>query len=416
MKCLKTLLSAIIIVSCHLEYGDGRRILSIKDFITDTNHANVDYSQVFQKAWKGLCEGEGEGTGGSSLVINESEKYTIKPQLFEGPCVSSYIHIQIDGKIEAPKTPKQWGNKRIESWLMFKNVESLFINGSGVLHPHGETWWRSVGHSKRPRTLSFMQCTDIIYNGLTQYNSPRNHISVDACTNATLSNLTLLAPKKSPNTDGIDICLSHNIRILDSSIQTGDDCIAITGGRGGSSDINITRVACGPGHGISIGSLGKGGIDDTVENVIVRSCSFWGTQNGARIKTWHGGKGETSSFHFDFVVFGTNSVCAFALNLAVFLLVGKTSALTMNVAGVVKDWLLIAFSWSVIKDTVTPLNLFGYGVAFLGVAYYNHCKLQALKAKEAQKKVQQGDEEAVGKLLEVRGESEGAGKRDEAED
>ncbi|KAJ0251885.1 sugar phosphate/phosphate translocator [Hirschfeldia incana] len=124
---------------------------------------------------------------------------------------------------------------------------------------------------------------------------------------------------------------------------------------------------------------------------------------------------ETSSFHFDFVVFGTNSVCAFALNLAVFLLVGKTSALTMNVAGVVKDWLLIAFSWSVIKDTVTPLNLFGYGLAFLGVAYYNHCKLQALKAKEAQKKVQ-NDEEAAGKLLEVRGESEGAGKRDEAED
>lgn len=30
----------------------------------------------------------------------------------------------------------------------------------------------------------------------------------------------------------------------------GDDCVAIIGGRGGSSDINITRVACGPGHGI----------------------------------------------------------------------------------------------------------------------------------------------------------------------
>ena len=58
---------------------------------------------------------------------------------------------KIDGKIEAPKRPKQWGNKRTESWLMFKNVESLFINGSGVLDPHGENWWRSVRHSKRPR-------------------------------------------------------------------------------------------------------------------------------------------------------------------------------------------------------------------------------------------------------------------------
>ncbi|KAL0733992.1 hypothetical protein Bca4012_010202 [Brassica carinata] len=123
---------------------------------------------------------------------------------------------------------------------------------------------------------------------------------------------------------------------------------------------------------------------------------------------------ETSSFHFDFVIFGTNSVCAFALNLAVFLLVGKTSALTMNVAGVVKDWLLIAFSWSVIKDTVTPLNLFGYGLVFLGVGYYNHCKLQALKAKDAQNKVQASDEEA-GKLLEQR-ESEVAGKRNESQD
>ncbi|KAH7857495.1 hypothetical protein Vadar_013362 [Vaccinium darrowii] len=74
---------------------------------------------------------------------------------------------------------------------------------------------------------------------------------------------------------------------------------------------------------------------------------------------------EKSSFHFDFAIFGTNSLCAFALNLAVFLLVRKTSALTMN------------------------------------VAYYNHTKLQAMKAKEAQKKSQQADEESR-KLLEER--------------
>ncbi|XP_023739324.1 probable sugar phosphate/phosphate translocator At5g25400 [Lactuca sativa] len=108
---------------------------------------------------------------------------------------------------------------------------------------------------------------------------------------------------------------------------------------------------------------------------------------------------DTSSFQFDYLIFGTNSLCAFALNLAVFLLVGKTSALTMNVAGVVKDWLLIVFSWSVIKDTVTPINLLGYGIAFLGVAYYNHAKLQALKAKEVEKKATQVDDES-GKLLE----------------
>eukprot|EP00270_Netrium_digitus_P007196 TRINITY_DN2096_c0_g1_i3.p1 TRINITY_DN2096_c0_g1~~TRINITY_DN2096_c0_g1_i3.p1 ORF type:complete len:412 (-),score=89.78 TRINITY_DN2096_c0_g1_i3:267-1319(-) len=90
----------------------------------------------------------------------------------------------------------------------------------------------------------------------------------------------------------------------------------------------------------------------------------------------------------DFLMFGTNCVCAFALNLAVYLLIGKTSALTMNVAGVVKDWLLIAFSWSVIADKITFINLFGYGIAFLGVCWYNHTKLQDMKAKEAAKKAE----------------------------
>ena len=49
-----------------------------------------------------------------------------------------------------------------------------------------------------------------------------------------------------------------------------------------------------------------------------------------------------------------NALCAFALNLAVFLLIGKTSALTMNIAGVIKDWLLIWFSFSVFQVCLPP--------------------------------------------------------------
>ncbi|KAL4330073.1 hypothetical protein AHAS_Ahas13G0363600 [Arachis hypogaea] len=45
---------------------------------------------------------------------------------------------------------------------------------------------------------------------------------------------------------------------------------------------------------------------------------------------------DDSSFHLEFVIFGTDSFCAFAFNLVVFLLSGKTLALTMNIAEVVK--------------------------------------------------------------------------------
>ncbi|KAG6470327.1 hypothetical protein ZIOFF_071392 [Zingiber officinale] len=80
--------------------------------------------------------------------------------------------------------------------------------------------------------------------------------------------------------------------------------------------------------------------------------------------------GQTD-FHPDLLIFGTNSFYTFTLNLTIFLLVMKTTALTMNVASVIKDGLLIAFSRSIIRDTITPINLFLYDITFLGVSYYN---------------------------------------------
>ena len=62
-----------------------------------------------------------------------------------------------------------------------------------------------------------------------------------------------------------------------------------------------------------------------------------------------------------------SAVAALALNASVFALVGRTSALTMNVAGVVKDWLLIAASVGLHGAVVTRLQCWGYGAAIAGV-------------------------------------------------
>ena len=83
-----------------------------------------------------------------------------------------------------------------------------------------------------------------------------------------------------------------------------------------------------------------------------------------------------------------NALTAFALNLAVFLLIGKTSALTMNIAGVIKDWMLIFASQHMFGNTVTFLNYLGYVIAFLAVGMYNYNKLKAAKRKEAAAKAE----------------------------
>ncbi len=55
----------------------------------------------------------------------------------------------------------------------------------------------------------------------------------------------------------------------------------------------------------------------------------------------------------------------------------------MNVAGVVKDWLLIGLSVALFHSAVSGLNLFGYLIAFLGVCWYNYRKLQNMKRRQA---------------------------------
>jgi polygalacturonase len=66
-------------------------------------------------------------------------------------------------------------------------------------------------------------------------------------------------------------------------IHAGDDCVSI---QTGCSNVYIHNVNCGPGHGISIGGLGKDNTKAGVSNITVRDVVLHGTMTGVRIKTW----------------------------------------------------------------------------------------------------------------------------------
>lgn len=74
------------------------------------------------------------------------------------------------------------------------------------------------------------------------------------------------------------------------------------------------------------------------------------------------------------LVLVSNASVAFLLNLATVTLIKHTSALTLNVSGVVKDFLLILFSALVNKAIVTPIQYVGYSVAAVGVLGYTELK------------------------------------------
>lgn len=100
-----------------------------------------------------------------------------------------------------------------------------------------------------------------------------------------------------------------------------------------------------------------------------------------------------ATWNFPLPVLILNSLCTFALNLSVFLVISHTSALTIRVAGVVKDWVVVLLSALLFADTkLTAINLLGYGVAIAGVVAYNNHKLKKEASREGSSKEQQSDE------------------------
>ncbi|KAJ4845839.1 hypothetical protein Tsubulata_039289 [Turnera subulata] len=98
------------------------------------------------------------------------------------------------------------------------------------------------------------------------------------------------------------------------------------------------------------------------------------------------------TWNFQPLVLTLNSLCTFALNLSVFLVISHTSALTIRVAGVVKDWVVVLLSALLFADTkLTIINLFGYCIAIAGVAAYNNHKLQKETSRDSSKEPQDAE-------------------------
>ncbi|XP_070026676.1 probable polygalacturonase At3g15720 [Nicotiana sylvestris] len=257
---------------------------------------------AFLKAWEAVCQSESSRV---ILVIPERKKFLLTPSTFEGPCKPSFIHIQVSGNIIAPNSKSGWDGRATNAWLIFENIDHLTVNGNGVFDGQGHVWWSNPcldnnnpsqeTQCKGPTALVFRRCDRLRVWGVTLIRSARSHIILTACNEVSIANIRIMSPGDSPNTDGIDVSGSTNVRIHNSLIATGDDCIAIGGG---SSNVNISGITCGPGHGISIGSLGEGGFE-IVEDVRVRNCTIKDTLTGVRIKTWQGGEGYARRITFE---------------------------------------------------------------------------------------------------------------------
>ncbi|TQE08373.1 hypothetical protein C1H46_006001 [Malus baccata] len=258
-----------------------------------------DITQALAKAWTDAC-----ASLTTSKVFVPMGTYMLTEASFKGPCKAP-IEIQVQGKLQAPAD----GGKltKPDTWVGFEHINMLTISGGGTFDGQGALAWKQndCNINKDCKSIAinmrFNFVTNSIIQDITSLDSKNFHINILGCNNVTFHRVNVTAPGESINTDGIHIGRSTGINIIDAHIRTGDDCVSIGDG---NKEINVTRVTCGPGHGISIGSLGRYPNEEPVVGIRVKNCTLTNTSNGVRIKTWPASPsdGIASDMHFDDII------------------------------------------------------------------------------------------------------------------
>ncbi|EEF44767.1 Polygalacturonase precursor, putative [Ricinus communis] len=274
----------------------SKRVFFVSDFGAIGDGAAND-TQAFKEAWEMACSFPSR----TRIVIPAGYTLLVHPVDLGGPCKSKLTLI-ISGTIVAPKDPAFWKGSNPRKWLYFHGVNHLTIDGGGTINGMGHRWWAQsckinpnnpCRHA--PTAMTFHKCKDLKIMNLRVVYGQQMHLSFTNCIRVTAFHLVVTSPAFSPNTDGIHISASRHVEIRDSIVRTGDDCISIVGN---SSRIKIRKIACGPGHGISIGSLGKYDSSSKVHDILIDGAFLSNTDNGLRIKTWQGGSGNATEIKF----------------------------------------------------------------------------------------------------------------------
>ncbi|GAB6119156.1 glycoside hydrolase family 28 protein [Dysgonomonas termitidis] len=245
-----------------------------------------------------------------------------------------------------------------------RNVENITIKGRGIIDGQGHTWWAesrriideinnngktlstnsfqqkwldankgikvSPYYEKslerkffRPPFIQFLECKNILIEGITIQNSPFWTINPEGCDNIVITGVTVYNPWANPkghNTDGINPSSCRNVRISDCFISVGDDCITIKSGRDEDGRIygrpceNITVTNCVmlTGHGgVVIGSEMSG----SIKKVTISNCVFNGTDAGIRLKASRGRGGVVEEIRVNNIIMNDIQRNAFIFDL-----------------------------------------------------------------------------------------------------
>ena len=208
------------------------------------------------------------------------------------------------------------------SLIYAKDVDNITVDGRGTIDGQAEYVWRLTDHDDAyirdnqllakamgvplmrsfpagdaehgffPRMIHLVRCKDVRIAGISILHSPSWNINPYACERMVIDGIYIYSsPKEAVWADGIDPDGCKDLRIMNSTIVTGDDALVFYSSNGWGPALpceNITVTNC---RFTSASSALKfcDGIQNCVRNVTIDNCVITAANRGIAFMNFSGG-------------------------------------------------------------------------------------------------------------------------------
>jgi polygalacturonase len=143
--------------------------------------------------------------------------------------------------------------------------ELILIDGSGSsLYGPGTIDGRGDIVSGTPRLVQTNDASNLNISNITLSQARHPNLYIQGGSGITVWNVTIRTPATRANADGIDIDSVSNVTVANSSVEAGDDGIAVKTNASAASNITVKNSKFYGTHGISIGSQTFDGVTNVL--------------------------------------------------------------------------------------------------------------------------------------------------------
>ena len=159
--------------------------------------------------------------------------------------------------------------------LILVTGTNSFIGGEGAIDGRGDLI------SGTPRLVQTSSANNFIAYQITLQQAKHPNLYMEGGSGATVYGITVLTPANRANADGIDIDSMSDVSVINSSIEAGDDGVAVKTNSGAASNITVKNTRVYGTHGLSIGSQTFKG----VTNVLFSGNYVYGVDHNGTAST-----------------------------------------------------------------------------------------------------------------------------------